>query len=188
MNTVTSTTEISQEISKDIDVVSRVQLARMKKREAKAARKGPLEAEKVNGHIKRVVTEVIGNISHYEVREVASGIIDASTFVSESGNAVSTPNRSWELFSVEVPGLEMKKGFKLYARIMTDMDAAYPSFPFAYFAVLPSMWRRVLALPNSRAYFGTTGWLMGFIKSNWADGVNHALCLSTVEDLEKYCK
>lgn len=184
MNTVITT----QTVSLDMDVNTAIKVARLKNQAAEAAILAPLPADQVNSHVKREIEAVIGKVSPYEVRYLNGGIIDAHEFISEDGNVIQVADRAWDLYGVVVPGLEMKKGYKLFVRTLVDMNSKVPTMPFVYFAVLPAMWRRVLGLPNSRAYYGVSGWLMGFRRQNWANGVSHVSCMNSVADLERFCK
>lgn len=181
-------TAISNKVSQDIDVNTAIKLVRTQQKAAEAALTAPMPAHEVNAYVKREIEDVIGKVSAYEVRYLDCGIIDAYTFIGHDGSVVNVSDRAWDLYGVTVPGLRLKKGYKMYVRTLADMNGRPHMMPSSYFAVLPAMWRRVLCMPNSRAYYGVWGWLQGFKRHSWANGTSHVLCMSTVADLEQYCK
>jgi hypothetical protein len=182
-------TTLTTKLSTDVDINTAIAMVRQKFAADEAAAKAPLASENIPAHVQREIANVIGTVSTVEVRYHASGIIDARDVVLEDGTVVHVNDKSYDVYSVVVPSLTLKRGYKLYIKTEQDLDGRN-QFPFSYLGAVPAMWRRVLALPNSRSQYGGLGaWMTQFRKQSWTNnGRNHVRCINSVADLEQYVR
>jgi hypothetical protein len=174
----------------DLEVQTAILKVRQDYKTAEAALKAPMADNDIPADVRREIVSVVGKNTNVEVRFVAWETIPAREVVLENGDVVTQHAEDVQVYSVVIPSIKMKRGYKTYVRISTKIDAPpHHLKSWTSFMLIPSMWRRVAFMPNSRSVYGGIGaYLQQWNKHSWKKRSSHAICVSDLYSFERFVR